>query len=146
MDRELPSYNGVVYPAMTDAMGHMNVQHFVAAFDQAMWRTVLVPGYETDWQSTRGEGWADVLHETRFAKEAVVGGVFTVSTTVEAVGRTSLTLMHRMRDQHGALLATMKMKSVYFDLKKREAIPLPDALRQNAHARLSPATEPGEPG
>ncbi len=143
MDGELPSYNGVVYPAMTDAMGHMNVQYYVAAFDQAMWRTVVLLGYETDWQTSRGEGWADVLHETRFMKEAAVGAVFVVSTAIEAVGKTSLTLLHRMRSPRGELLAIMKMKTVYFDLRARVAIPLPYILRKNACARLLLAEKAG---
>lgn len=57
------THSGVVYPAHCDAMGHRNVAHYVAAFDQAMWRLVHSLGYRTDWQISRHEGWADVRHD-----------------------------------------------------------------------------------
>ena len=30
------TYRGVVYPSQCDFMGHLNVQHYIAAFDQAI--------------------------------------------------------------------------------------------------------------
>lgn len=132
----MKSYNGLVYPAMADAMGHMNVQHYVAAFDQAMWHVVAELGYDTGWQRSRGQGWADVLHETRFMRELAVGELFEVDTDVEAVGTSSLTLRHTMKNRQGETMATMTMKTVYFDLGARKAIPLPDSLRMAAQERL----------
>lgn len=132
------SYNGMVYPAMADAMGHMNVQHYVAAFDQAMWHVVAALGYDTGWQRSLGQGWADVLHETHFMQELAVGELFQVHTDIEAVGTSSLTLRHRMENRQGDAVATMKMKTVYFDLGARRAIPLPESLRNSARDHLRP--------
>jgi len=133
----MKSYNGLVYPAMADAMGHMNVQHYVAAFDQAMWHFVAALGYDTAWQRSRGEGWADVLHETRFMRELEVGELFEVATAVEAVGTSSLTLRHTMTNRRGETVAAMTMKTVYFDLAARKSIPLPERLKDNALAAQS---------
>ncbi|MCO5145014.1 MAG: acyl-CoA thioesterase [Aquamicrobium sp.] len=138
----MKSYNGLVYPAMADAMGHMNVQHYVAAFDQAMWQAVAALGYDTGWQRSRGQGWADVLHETHFMQELEVGALFEVHTDVEAVGTSSLTLRHTMKNRQGDTVATMKMKTVYFDLNARKSIPLPDDLRNSAQAHLLSGGEP----
>ena len=49
--RQLDCYRGVVYPAQCDAMGHMNVQYYVAAFDQAMWH--LAHELQGEAQTTR---------------------------------------------------------------------------------------------
>lgn len=132
----MKSYNGVVYPAMTDAMGHMNVQHYVAAFDQAMWQTVAALGYDTGWQRSRRQGWADVLHETNFMQELEVGALFEISTVVDSVGTSSLTLFHTMRNRQGGTVATMRLKTVYFDLTARRATALPDILRNSAQKYL----------
>lgn len=130
------TYSGVVYPANCDAMGHMNVQYYVAAFDQAMWHLVHVLGYRTEWQKERGEGWADVQHNVTFSKELAVGSLFYVESAVSNVGGKSLTTFHRLFDMDGQLCASNEIKSVYFDLAERKGLVLPDGIRSNAERYL----------
>lgn len=113
-------------------MGHMNVQYYVAAFDQAMWHLVHALGYRTEWQKEKGEGWADVQHHVNFSQELAVGSLFYVDSGVASVGGKSLTTVHRLYNISGELCATDEIKSVYFDLVARKGLPLPDALRVNA--------------
>src|SRR5690242_12740746 len=117
------TYSGVVYPAQTDAMGHMTVQYYVAAFDQAMWHLVAELGYRPEWQSERGEGWADVRHDLTFSKELRAGSLFRVESSVMAIGKTSLSTRHRLFSSGGDLASTDEIKSVYFDLIERKALP-----------------------
>ncbi|CAH2408332.1 acyl-CoA thioesterase [Mesorhizobium escarrei] len=133
------TYSGVVYPAQTDAMGHMTVQYYVAAFDQAMWHLVHALGYRPEWQTERGEGWADVRHDVTFSKELRVGGLFWVESSVVAIGKTSLSTRHRLFDPGGELSSTDDVKSVYFDLNGRKALPLPEQIRMSANDRLTDA-------
>lgn len=135
------TYSGVVYPAQTDAMGHMTVQYYVAAFDQAMWHLVHAIGYRPEWQSERGEGWADVRHDVTFSRELRVGSLFWVESAVVAVGRTSLSTRHRLFDAGGELASTDEIKSVYFDLHRRKALPLPEPIRNSASDRMTAASE-----
>jgi acyl-CoA thioester hydrolase len=128
----LRTYSGVVYPAQTDAMGHMTVQYFAAAFDQAMWHLVHGLGYRPEWQAVRGEGWADIRHELAFMKEIRVGGLFWVESSVVAIGTTSLSTRHWLFDSDGELSSTDEIKSVYFDLHERRSRPLPDVIRKSA--------------
>ena len=53
---QFETFRGVVYPAQCDAMGHMNVQHYVAAFDQAMWHLVHEIGYRRPASPGAGHG------------------------------------------------------------------------------------------
>ncbi len=131
------TYSGVVYPAHSDAMGHMNVQYYVAAFDQAMWHLVHALGYRTQWQEERGEGWADVQHNVSFSRELKVGGLFYVESRVGQVGTKSLTTVHEMFDVSGELAASNEIKSVYFDLKARKALVLPQEIRLEAERLLA---------
>lgn len=130
------TYSGVVYPAQTDAMGHMTVQYYVAAFDQAMWHLVHALGYRPEWQMERAEGWADVRHDVTFSKELRVGSLFWVESSVVMVGKTSLSTRHRLFDAGGELASTDEIKSVYFDLHGRRALPLPEAIRSSASDRM----------
>ncbi|WP_137113593.1 acyl-CoA thioesterase [Mesorhizobium sp. GR13] len=131
------TYSGVVYPAQTDAMGHMTVQYYVAAFDQAMWLLVHSLGYRPAWQTERGEGWADIRHDVTFSKELCVGSIFWVESSVVAVGKTSLSTRHRLFDADGQLSSTDEIKSVYFDLRERNALPLPASIRNSANERMT---------
>ncbi|MGK9283515.1 acyl-CoA thioesterase [Sinorhizobium meliloti] len=131
------TYSGVVYPANCDAMGHMNVQYYVAAFDQAMWHLVHALGYRTDWQREKGQGWADVQHNVSFSKELSVGSLFYVESSVSNVGGKSLTTHHRLFNMDGELCASDEIKSVYFDLTARKGLVLPDVIKFNAENLLA---------
>jgi acyl-CoA thioester hydrolase len=131
------TYSGVVYPAQTDAMGHMTVQYYVAAFDQAMWHLVHALGYLPEWRTERGEGWADVRHDVTFSKELRVGSLFWVESSVVAIGKTSLSTRHRLIDAEGELSSTDDVKSVYFHLNGRKALPLPEAIRKSANDHIA---------
>jgi acyl-CoA thioester hydrolase len=131
------TYSGVVYPAHTDAMGHMNVQYYVAAFDQAMWHLVHALGYRTAWQKDRNEGWADVRHNVGFSKELAVGDLFCIESSISAIGGASLTSYHALYDMAGDLCASNEIKSVYFDLGARKSLTLPDEIRASAERLLA---------
>lgn len=126
------TYRGVVYPAQTDAMGHMTVQYYVAAFDQAFWHFVMQLGYEPEWRNSRSEGWADVKYIINYRDEFKVGDLFAVRSSVVRVGSTSMTTRHDMVNTSGSICADIEMTSVYFNLTERKAIPIPDAIRANA--------------
>jgi acyl-CoA thioester hydrolase len=130
------TFQGVVYPAQTDAMEHMNVQYYVAAFDQAMWHLVHALGYRQEWQDSRKEGWADVRHEITFAKELRVGSLYVIESAVVAVGNTSITTRHCLLTADGEHSASDEIKSVYFDLQARKAALLPSALKEAACHRM----------
>jgi len=133
----LRTHSGVVYPAQTDAMGHMTVQYYVAAFDQAMWHLVHGLGYRPGWQTERGEGWADIRHDVAFMKELRVGSLFWVESSVVALGTTSLSTRHRLFNAYGDLSSTDEIKSVYFDLRERRSLPIPDVVRKAVEDRLT---------
>src|SRR6516225_9024388 len=90
------TYRGVVYPAQSDAMGHMTVQYYVAAFDQAMWHLVESIGYDPSWRHERNEGSADVRYEIDFRAELQVGDLYLVESDVISVGKSSLKSHHRL--------------------------------------------------
>ncbi|MFV3308295.1 acyl-CoA thioesterase [Pseudomonas sp. NY15181] len=130
------TYRGVVYPAQTDAMGHMTVQYYVAAFDQAFWHFVNSLGYNLDWRHERNEGWADVNYEINFRNELKVGDIYTVSSKIKKIGRSSLVTQHFLSDKDAQLCCEIVMTSVYFNLAERKAIEIPETVRSLAQEQL----------
>ncbi|MGM3216479.1 acyl-CoA thioesterase [Pseudomonas sp. PhalM4] len=134
------TFRGVVYPAQTDAMGHMNVQHYIASFDQAFWHFVDHLGYDAEWRTSRQEGWADVHYEIDFRSELHVGAVFYVESTLKKVGRSSMVTHHALFDNKKQLCAEIAMTSVYFDLEARKAIEIPELIRASASSLIEAPT------
>ncbi len=67
------TYRGAVYPRHLDHMGHMNVQFYVAKFDEAVWhlfdRIGVTPGYIR----AHDRGMAAVEMNVRYLKELRAG-------------------------------------------------------------------------
>jgi acyl-CoA thioester hydrolase len=135
--KRFETFRGLVYPAQCDAMGHMNVQHYVAAFDQAMWHLVHEIGYRKPATPGTGHGWADVRHVVDYRRELPAGSLYKVMSGIGKVGRSSLVTIHRMvASEDDELAAECEMTSVYFDLSTRASCPMPQSLREAAMALL----------
>lgn len=130
------TYRGVVYPAQTDAMGHMTVQYYVAAFDQAFWHLIHLLGYNADWRLERKEGWADVRYEIDYRAELKVGDLFKVASSIIKVGNASIVTQHKMFNAGDELCAEIQMTSVYFDLEQRTSKAIPNAIKEAAMVRI----------
>ena len=134
------TYQAIVYPAQCDAMGHMSVQYYVAAFDQAMWALVYALGWRPDPDSD-SRGFADVKHVVRYLRELRAGAPFAIDSHVADCGASSLVTNHKMIDvTTGELAAEAEMTSVHFDLIARKSTPLPDAFRSKLAAITSSGT------
>jgi acyl-CoA thioester hydrolase len=135
---QLVSYRGIVYPVQCDVMGHMNVQHYIAAFDQAMWHLVAAIGYRASWLKERNLGWADRHYEVDFLSELPVGSLFEVKSSLLKMGRTSLTAHHQMfNTESGVLSAEITAVSILFDLVGRKPAPFPPEMADGAKAYLT---------
>ena len=130
MTSGIETYVGVVHPWMCDAMGHLNVRHYVAMFDDASFQLL---GRITAPDATPTLGWADVRMEIDYMHETAAGTLVTVRTVVEKVGRSSLTYRHEMRGTLNDLLhARMLVVTVRFDLTSRSKIDLDQGARDAA--------------
>ncbi len=137
----LLTYQGVVYPVQCDAMGHMNVQFYIAAFDQSLWHLMAASGYSPAWIAERRQGWADRRYEIDFRQELPVGSLFEIRSSVTKVGRTSLTTRHLLTDKaDDALCAELVAVSVYFDLEARQSRPLPEEILLGARRLIDGPT------
>jgi acyl-CoA thioester hydrolase len=135
------TYRGVVYPAQTDAMGHMNTQFYVAAFDQAMWHLVAALGFRSEWIRERREGWADVKYVIDFKRELRAGDLYHIESVIHRLGRNSLVTRHVLVDTNGGeAAAELEMTSVYFDLEARASTPIPEEIRLAAQTMLGVAS------
>lgn len=114
----ITTYAGVVHPWMCDAMGHLNVRHYAAMFDDASFQILgRIAGIE---DSENVLGWADVRMEVDYKSETPVGKLVTIRSSVETVGTSSLVCRHTMRGTLDDVLhAEARAVTVRFDLSRR---------------------------
>ena len=130
------TYVGVAHPWMCDAMGHVNVRHYAAMFDDASFQ-FLGHVVGRDQASEAGLGWADVRCEIDYKHETPSGALITIRSHVETVGTSSLAYSHVMSGSiDGVVHAQARVVSVRFDLAARSKIALDDTVRANAMALL----------
>jgi acyl-CoA thioester hydrolase len=138
--RGIETYLGIAHPWMCDAMGHLNVRHYVAMFDDASFQLL---GRIAGAGAPPTLGWADVRMEIDYTHETAAGTLLTISSVVEKIGKSSLTYAHEMRGTlDGVLHARMRTVTVRFALDARAKVELEPAARQAATALLREETTP----
>jgi acyl-CoA thioester hydrolase len=131
----METHRAVVFPWHCDHMGHMNVRWYAHAFDDAgfhMWSQI---GLSHATLGKRGLGTVIARTETEFKHEASAGELLVVRSAFTRLGTKSLTMSQRMTNaETGVLCAAQDAVEVFFDLKARAAVPIPDDIR----AKLEP--------
>jgi len=137
MTEPLVTFVGVAHPWMCDTMGHMNVRHYAAMFDDASFQLLgHIAGL--DGHEANGVGWADVRTEIDYKHETRAGTLLTIRSTVVKLGRTSVTFEQVMSGTlDGVVHAQSRTTSVRFDLAARASVPLDAGMRERAGKLLS---------
>ena len=134
MAQPVETYRGVAYPWNCDSMGHMNTQFYAALYDGASFHflSMLAPYSEL---KKSGLGWADVRQLIEYKHEVSSGSLLVVRTTLKRLGNKSVEYLHELRNAETDVLhSTSEQVTVLFDLNKRAAAPLNEAIRQRGAA------------
>jgi len=137
MDKWVESYRGVVYPWNCDHLGHMNVQHYVAMFDQAGYHLLHILGLHYDYSVPAGHAITDVQHTIKYQNEQRVGSLVTVHSGIVDVANKTFTILHKMSNSEtGVLAATSEIVVVNFDLATRKAATILPETRKILESNL----------
>ncbi len=130
----IETYRGVAYPWNCDSMGHMNTQFYSALYDGASFHFLSMLAPYTELKKA-GLGWADVRQLIEYKHEVPAGSLLVVRTTLKRLGNKSVEYQHELRNaETDELHSTSEQVTVLFDLKKRAAAPLDEAIRQRGAA------------
>jgi acyl-CoA thioester hydrolase len=128
----------VAHPWHCDAMGHMNVRHYAAMFDDASFQLL---GHLAG-ANTPDLGWADVRCETDYRSETKAGTLLSIESELTRLGRSSISYRHVMTDTvTGERKAEAQVTTIRFDLKARRSVALSDDERLRAGALIGPAIQ-----
>ena len=134
-DKLLLTYRGTVYPQHLDHMDHMNIQYYMAKFDEAVWNLFHRIGLTPSYLRAEHRGMAALETNVRYLEELFAGDVVGVHSGLLRVGETSLSFVQEMRNgETGETAAIMRVVAVHMDRAQRRPMPFPEAIAARARA------------
>lgn len=130
MTQDLRLTSIVAHAWHCDHFGHLNVRHYAAAFDDALFIFWARLGLPTPVQGQPATIPVTASTRTDFRAEIGVGTVAALYGRPLTVGGKSVTLAFDLRDEaSGTVFATCEVVEVFFDMQARDSRPIPDSLR-----------------
>jgi len=138
MNKKVTCFKGTAHPWFCDVMGHMNIRHFMAMFDESSYQLLFqVFGWSGNPDNSGGQGWADVKHVIEYQTEVRAGDLLEVNACISKVGTKSIGIRYEMRNAATKkLAATLECVSVLIDLESRASVPLSDDQRKQAEGHV----------
>ncbi|MGL4574485.1 MAG: acyl-CoA thioesterase [Burkholderiaceae bacterium] len=135
--RQFETYRGFVYPWCIDHVGHMNVQSYVARFDEASWHFLARLGLTPSFLAAHNRSLVALDQRIQYRREVLAGSLLDVNTELLALGGKTLRYLHRMCNSETAEeVASMDLLVGYLDKSARKTVPLPDVVVARARAVL----------
>lgn len=127
------TYRGVVHPWQCDLMGHMNVVHYVAKFDDAAWQFFSMFGIDEPYFKKSKCGVAALEQNITYTAEIHAGCTVTIRSSIVDLTYKVFKMRHEMRNNAtGEVSAVMILTAVHFDIRKRKSCPIPKDIRKRA--------------
>ena len=137
-DATMATYRGVVYPWHCDHVGHMNVQFYIAKFDEATWFFFNRLGLTRTFLAEHRRGMAAVEQRIAYQREVRAGDALAVETTLVEAREKVLKFVHRMRvPDTGDIAALMLQTTVHLDTELRKSTELPADVVARARALVA---------
>jgi acyl-CoA thioester hydrolase len=136
--KQFNTYRGFVYPWCIDHLGHMNVQHYVAKFDEASWHLLAAVGLSPSFLAAHDKGLVALDQRIQYRQEVLAGSLLDVTTELVEIHPKKLRFIHHMRNSETSTeVAIMDLLVAYFDKSTRRTAALPDVVAARARAALS---------
>mgnify|MGYP001484284631 CR=1 FL=1 len=102
----MTTHFGMVYPAETDHMGHMNVAYYVQKFDTATWNFFFNLGVTPSMMRETSLGLAAVEQVLNYKKELMPGDVIEIRTRILELAERKVRFRHEMTDRESGQVAS----------------------------------------
>ena len=138
MGQWMETNRSVVFSAQCDHRGHMNVRYYAHAFDDASFHAWARIGIT--FEAMQEENAATVVAHTAtdYLTEVNAGNLIAVESAFVKLGTKSTTFHQRLINaENGTLHAYQKVVEVFFDLKTRKSVAMPDRFRALIEAALA---------
>lgn len=136
------TYRGSVYPAQCDHMGHMNVQWYVAKFDEATWNFLASLGITSTYMREHDRGMAALEQHIKYMRELNAGDIITVRSQLTSLSGKIIKFRHEMfNGETGELASTTDQVACHLDTNLRKSIVFEDHIIENGAKMLKEQDE-----
>lgn len=134
----IETYRGTVYPNQIDHMGHMNVQYYVAKFDEATWNLFTALGITSNYMNDNKIGMVAVEQKIIYKKEVLAGDCLYIKSKVIKIGEKSIRFIHYMYNtESNAEISNCELVGVHIDRIKRKSCPIPKTIIERVKNNLN---------
>lgn len=135
------TYRGSVYPWEADHMDHMNVQFYVAKFDEATWQFFAMIGMTPSFLRQENRGMAAIEQVLKYRRELLPGDLVVVRTRLLEMSNKTIRFHHAMENvETGEEAASAEMLGVHIDRDARKSCPFPETVRAAGRRLLAVAS------
>jgi len=92
----IKTFQGTIYPWNCDHMGHMNVQFYVAKFDQATWNLVAQIGLTSSYFRQNNKGMVALEQNIKYKKELIPGDNIFIESEIIEIKEKTIRFIHVM--------------------------------------------------
>jgi acyl-CoA thioester hydrolase len=125
----IETHRGVVYPWQCDHMGHMNVQHYAAQFDEATWQLFGELNMTPEYLRTAHRGMVAVEQKTKYRMELLAGDLIEIRSSILEIKRKSIRFYHVMKKCHSdEVVAETELIGVHIDTLARKSCEFEDPI------------------
>ena len=126
------TYQGTIYPWNCDHMGHMNVQFYVAKFDQATWNLMALLGLTSQYFEKEKKGCVSLEQHIKYFKEVAAGDNIFVESEIIEIKDKIILFNHYMIELTGEeIVSETNLTGLHMDTKLRKACSLPKFVKEN---------------
>jgi acyl-CoA thioester hydrolase len=123
------TYQGVVYPQHCDHMGHMNVQYYVAKFDEASWNLFSSIGLTASYLRENKKGMVALEQHIKYYKEVFAGECLYIESQIVEIREKIIFIKHCMFNvESKELSAETKITGLHIDAELRKGALFPQFI------------------
>lgn len=133
MTKSIETFRGGVFPWEIDIMGHMNVRHYTAKFDDATLQLFGALGLTVAYFKEQDRGMAAVQQNTTYGRELLAGDLIEIRSEIVEAGERKIKFLHRMYEcLSGDEASACEITGVHIDRTLRRATPFPAHIHEKA--------------
>ena len=113
-------------------MGHMNVQFYVAKYDQATWNLMALLGLTTEYFEKEKKGCVALEQHIKYFKEVIAGdNIFVESEIIEIKEKIILFNHYMIKLSDKEVVSETNLTGLHMDRKLRKACAMPAFVKEN---------------
>jgi acyl-CoA thioester hydrolase len=127
------TFQGTIYPWHCDHMGHMNVQFYVAKFDEAVWNLFSRLGLTLPYLKENKRGMVALEQHLYYYKEVFAGESIYIESEIVEMREKVILIKHSMfKLANDEKAAETTVTGLHIDTELRKALPLPSFVVSRA--------------